>query len=190
MFAKHSFGVKYLGEVLGNPSPNPSRRRTTTPLSHPLITLSPMTAAFAPAKQLTFSPRTVDAIAPAPAPVERRHLEVVPATPELATVHRLPVVHRDEIYRRRRLVALAVLVGLVLGVASFVRSADATPTPEGQLAEAVTVIVQPGDTLWAIAGELDPAGAHRELVDRLAGLTDSATLQPGQQLVIPAHWLE
>ena len=127
---------------------------------------------------------------------ERPALYAVPAVDDapvrserLATVHQLPVVHRDDVYRRRRLVALALVVGLVLGVVSFVGSADATPTPEGELAESVTVVVQPGDTLWGIAGALDPAGDRRELVDRLVGLAGSTSLQPGQELVVPGHWL-
>ncbi|MEM9467333.1 MAG: LysM peptidoglycan-binding domain-containing protein [Actinomycetota bacterium] len=157
------------------------------------MSTSTLTAAYAPAEQLTFRPRTIDEAAPAA--VQRPVLVAVPTEPvparaeELATVHHLPVAHRDDVYRRRRLVALALLIGLVLGVASFVGSADATPTPEGQLAESVTVVVQPGDTLWAIATELDPDGDPRVLVDRLVGLAGSSSLQPGQELVVPSHWL-
>ena len=157
------------------------------------MSTSTLTADFAPAEQLTFRPRTLAEAMPAP--VERPVLVAVPAIgeeladDELATVHHLPVVHRDEVYRRRRLVVLALLVGLVLGIVSFMGSADATPTPEGQLAESVTVVVQPGDTLWGIATELDPDGDPRALVDRLVDLAGSSALQPGQQLVIPGHWL-
>ena len=152
-----------------------------------------MTAAFVPAEQLTFSPRTVDDV-----PGARPVLQVVPALPDvveyepehLATVHQLPVRAQADIYRRRRLVALALLVGLVLGVMSFMQQADATPTPEGQLAESVTVIVQPGDTLWGIAATLAPEADPRGLVDQLTELAGGSQLQPGQQLVVPGHWLD
>ncbi|MEM8705560.1 MAG: LysM peptidoglycan-binding domain-containing protein [Actinomycetota bacterium] len=152
-----------------------------------------MTAAFAPADRLTFQPRTVADLGEG-----RPVLQVVPALPEvdefepqrLATVHRLPVRPQADVYRRRRLVALALLVGLVLGVASFIQQADATPTPEGQLAESVTVLVQPGDTLWGIATTLAPDADPRGLVDQLSDLAGGSSLQPGQELVIPGHWLD
>ena len=163
------------------------------------MSTSTLTADFAPADQLTFRPRTIDEAQPAPGEptsVARPALSIVPAldtvevADELATVHHLPVMHRDDVYRRRRLVALALIVGLVLGVVSFMRSADATPTAEGQQAEAVTVVVQPGDTLWAIASELAPDADPRPLVARLTELTGSASLQPGQQIVVPGAWLD
>lgn len=147
-----------------------------------------MTAAFAPAAHTTFQPRTVSHPS---LQVVRPLADVVPAEPEqLATVHQLPVRHQAGVYRRRRLVALAVIVGVVLGIVSFMQQADATPTPEGQLAEAVTVIVQPGDTLWGIATDLDPASDPRGLVDQLTDLAGGSQLQPGQQLIVPAHWLD
>lgn len=149
-----------------------------------------MTAAFAPAPQTTFRPRT--AVEAAPTPV-RRALVAVPdpvEVPErLATVHELPVVHLDEIYRRRRLVALAIVVSLVLGVVSVVWSSGAGSETPVEPTESVTVVVQPGDTLWAIATELDPGADPRALVDRLTDLAGSTALQPGQELVVPGHWL-
>lgn len=150
-----------------------------------------MTAAFAPAPQTTFRPRTVHEATPAP--VARRGLVAVPApvdVPErLATVHELPVVHLDEVYRRRRLVALAVVVALVVGAVSFVGTVDAGSTSSAPAGESVTVVVQPGDTLWGIATTLDPGGDPRALVAQLTELTGSTVLQPGQELVVPGHWL-
>lgn len=144
------------------------------------------------APQTTFAPRPL-ALVGAPARAADPRL-VAPAgeaavVEHLATVHHLPVRHDAGVYRRRRLVALALLVGMVLGVASFVRQADATPTPEGQLAESVTVVVQPGDSLWAIAESLAPGGDTRALVADLEVIAGGAVLQPGQQLVVPGHLL-
>lgn len=155
-----------------------------------------MTAALRPAEQLTFRPRTVDDVAEVPLARPGRHLTIVPeprvesARTAEAIVHRLPVVHRDEVYRRRRLGVLAVVVGLVLGVVSFISSADATPTSADSSAESVEVVVQPGDTLWAIAGRLAPDADPRVLTAQLTDLAGSTVLTPGQQLVIPAAWLD
>ena len=150
-----------------------------------------MTAAFAPAPQTTFAPRTLTLVPePAPAagigsiaPVVDPAAEAAP----LATVHHLPVRRPAAVYRRRRLLVVAVVLGLLLGVVSFVQQADATPTPEGQLAESITVVVQPGDTLWGIAATLDPDADPRRLVAELERIAGEGTLQPGQQLVVPGH---
>lgn len=154
-----------------------------------------MTAAFAPAPQTTFRPRTIDD--PSLTPMQRPVLAIVPARDEapaevapLAAVYRLPVADQANVYRRRRLAALAIVAGLVLGVVSFMQQADATPTPEGQLTESVSVVVQPGDTLWGIASALAPEGDPRALVDQLSDLAGGSQIQPGQQLVVPVHWLD
>ena len=198
MFAKHSFGVKYLGTPLRNPSrkvPGGDNLPSPPGVSHPLKRLTPMTAAFAPAPQTTFRPRTVDD--PSLTPMQRPVLAIVPARDEapaevapLAAVYRLRVADQANVYRRRRLAALAIVAGLVLGVVSFMQQADATPTPEGQLTESVSVVVQPGDTLWGIASALAPEGDPRALVDQLSDLAGGSQVQPGQQLVVPLHWLD
>ncbi len=52
---------------------------------------------------------------------------------------------------------------------------------QGVPARAVYV-VQPGDTIWSIAHQLDPSGDTRATVDRLVSLNGGATLEPGQRL--------
>ena len=150
-----------------------------------------MTAAFAPAPQTTFAPRTLTLVSePAPAVGIRSFAPVADPLAEaapLATVHHLPVRRSAAVYRRRRLLVVSVVLGLLLGVASFVQQADATPTPEGELAESITVVVQPGDTLWGIATTLDPDGDPRRLVAELGAIAGDGPLQPGQQLVVPGH---
>ena len=48
-------------------------------------------------------------------------------------------------------------------------------------------IVQPGETLWSIAGGLGTDGDLRETVDQIAALNGGDTsLRPGQRLVLPA----
>ena len=96
-----------------------------------------------------------------------------------------PTALSEEVYRRRRLTVAAVAIGLLLGLASFGRRADATPTAEPRAAEAVVVVVQPGDTLWSIAGSLAPGTDPRPLVAELVEIAGDGTLQPGQMLTIP-----
>lgn len=131
-----------------------------------------MTAVFAPRPPL-FTTTAPDPVAEPQAPVVR-----------------LPRRQSAEIYRTRRLVVVALLAGVIIGVLSFGRQADATPTPGSLAGEAVVVVVQPGDTLWAIARSLEPQGDRRGLVDELSRLVDASSLQPGQRIVIPAHLLD
>ena len=150
-----------------------------------------MTAAFAPAPQTTFRPRTISEADRVSSGVPALALVAPPVedVDRFATVHRLPVVHRDEVYRRRRLVVAAIVLALVLGAGSLFSSRDAAPSAVDAASESVTVVVQPGDTLWGIAAALDPSGDPRALVAQLTDLAGSASLQPGQELVVPGHWL-
>jgi hypothetical protein len=95
-----------------------------------------------------------------------------------------------EVYRRRRLAVVAVLVGLILGMMSWGRSADAARTPAAEDAQSITYLVQPGDTLWTIALDLAPGEDPRPLVDALDEISGGALLQPGQRLVIPDHLVD
>lgn len=159
MFAKHSFGVKYLFRIR---SIGPLPPMSVTPQEH----TPDMTAAL-----VSLSATSPGAFAPSPvAPVAR------PLDPE--------------VYRRRRLAAVAVVVGLLLGLASFGRQADATPTAEAEAAEAVLVVVQPGDTLWTIAQSLVDDADPRPLVAELTDLAGGATIQPGQLLRVPGNLVD
>ena len=96
------------------------------------------------------------------------------------------VVQPAGVYRRRRLLVLAVVISLVVGLWSYGSSSQPTSTTATRSLDAVVVVVQPGETLWSIATWLDPGADPRRLVDELSDLTGSTTLQPGQRLVIPA----
>ena len=101
------------------------------------------------------------------------------------------------VYRRRRVVALILAVAFVVVAMSGLRAvvlstgtldgrplsaADgSTPVPAGS----ETLLVQPGQTLWTIARDLQPSGDVRPLVDELAALNGGATLEAGQNLVLP-----
>jgi LysM repeat protein len=92
---------------------------------------------------------------------------------------------------RRRLVVLAVAVLLVTGVVWLASAAVAGPTPPGPAAAsgaagpAADYVVQPGDTLWSIAGRIDPGTDVRVTVDRLVALNGAAPLVVGQRLELP-----
>jgi len=45
--------------------------------------------------------------------------------------------------------------------------------------------VQPGDTMWSIASEIDPTADPRSMVDQLVDLNGSASIQVGQRVVLP-----
>ena len=66
--------------------------------------------------------------------------------------------------------------------------ATGTPggVPAGAAGEPVVYVVQPGDTLWAIAERFSPEGIDvRHTVDRLSDAAGGALLQPGQRIVLP-----
>ena len=86
--------------------------------------------------------------------------------------------------RRGRLVVLAFALLVVLLPGAW--RAMATAQVEGPATVAVTV--QPGDTLWGIAAEIDPGADPRALIAEIRemnALTQSG-LVPGQVLVVPA----
>ncbi|MEE1563813.1 MAG: LysM peptidoglycan-binding domain-containing protein [Acidimicrobiales bacterium] len=96
------------------------------------------------------------------------------------------------VYRRRRMVAALVLAttifcgtlvaGELAGWVNGVRGG----APAGAAGEPVVYVVQPGDTLWAIAERLTPAGIDvRHTVDRLTTAAGGALLQPGQRIELP-----
>jgi hypothetical protein len=101
------------------------------------------------------------------------------------------------VYRRRQVVALILAVALVVvamtGIRALLPSAGADggrPLSATDGSTPVTAgteihLVQPGETLWHIARDLQPSGDLRALVDELAALNGGATLEAGQTLVLP-----
>lgn len=155
----------------------------------------------------------VIAPAPTPTPrrsaAPRPALRVVPGGADAARRRR----RAPAVYRRRRIGAavLAVVVALTLalaavGAASLLdRPADApapgaaatppgatgsTPGPAPSTGAPVPAtdtagyVVQPGDTVWAIARRLQPEGDVRPLVDRIADRTDGGALLVGQRIAL------
>jgi Tfp pilus assembly protein FimV len=84
--------------------------------------------------------------------------------------------------RTRRLLLLLTVAAMLLVVVPGIARGGADPP-----APTYVYVVQPGDTLWQIAGRLDAGGDRRPLVDELARANGvQGTLQVGQQLRVPA----
>jgi hypothetical protein len=88
-------------------------------------------------------------------------------------------------------IPLVLLAALLLSLAGFFNSpakasesaADLSVTPT------VTVTVQPGQSLWAIAGTVDPGRDARDVVADIVQLNNlsAGAVHPGQQLYIPTR---
>ncbi|MQA32598.1 LysM peptidoglycan-binding domain-containing protein [Modestobacter roseus] len=89
--------------------------------------------------------------------------------------------------RRGRRVVAALSIAVGLGVAAGTLAVAGDGGPALRLAAAGTVVVQPGDTLWSIAGEVAPDEDRRAVVDALLERNDldDVVLQPGQVLELP-----
>ncbi|MGA8015755.1 MAG: LysM peptidoglycan-binding domain-containing protein [Candidatus Dormiibacterota bacterium] len=86
--------------------------------------------------------------------------------------------------RRRRLGRTLLSAGAVALLVHAVVGEAPTVTATG----ARTVVVGSGDTLWAIAARRLPGDDVRQMIaeiQQLNGLT-SATIQPGEELLVPA----
>lgn len=93
---------------------------------------------------------------------------------------------------RGRVVMVGLLLLLVLTVASLGRltgSADAADPREVSGGPVATSwVVQPGETLWVIAEQVEPGVDPRETVARIVELNDlpDSSVEAGQRLFVPA----
>jgi Tfp pilus assembly protein FimV len=85
----------------------------------------------------------------------------------------------------------AVAAGLVLAVAGGALALGfgvgrAGAEIAGSPPAAPVYVVQPGDTLWAIAGRLAPEVGTERAVAALRKAAGGAALTPGQRIVVPS----
>lgn len=124
------------------------------------------------------------------------------ATTEHHARPHLAIVPAPEPFARRRLVALALMLMVVVGgvvmatrvaaVLPALPAADSGTTvsgngivsPQDVLVGGQLYVVQPGDSLWRIASRLSPV-ATAELVDRMVNDLGGARLDVGQRIVLP-----
>ncbi len=90
------------------------------------------------------------------------------------------------------ILAVALVVVAMTGIRAVLR--PLTGSVDGRPLSAVdgsapvpagteTILVQPGESLWDVARDLQPSGDVRPLVDELAALNGGATLEAGQDLL-------
>ncbi|HUP86287.1 MAG TPA: LysM domain-containing protein [Acidimicrobiales bacterium] len=103
-------------------------------------------------------------------------------------------------YRRRRLAVAAIVLGALLagswvlgalGGGSLAASERGSQSTRPAVALPVqpvsrsTYVVEPGDTLWSIARQLQPTGDVRPVVDALAAARAGRPLEVGERIVLP-----
>ena len=101
---------------------------------------------------------------------------------------------RFRLTRRGRLVLiglpLVLLAALLLSLTGLLNSPAKAADAAGGLSvtETVSVTVQPGESLWAIAGSVDPARDPRDVIADIVQLNnlENGKVMPGQQLFVPS----
>jgi len=124
------------------------------------------------------------------APLRERHLALVPearvspAAPVRAAAPALQLTRRGRVVLT--LLALAIVSGLMI----VFGAGTAATSSAGEITGTTTVTVQPGQTLWSIAGEANSGGDIRDAMDdivRLNSLVDGQPLQMGTKLAVPVY---
>jgi hypothetical protein len=92
---------------------------------------------------------------------------------------------RASVFWRRRLIAAALGLGIVLAAAhaGTALGGSTTSTPERR-PHVVKVLVHPGDTLWSIAERIAPDADPRKVVDAIAAARGTADLRAGEQIEV------
>ena len=109
-------------------------------------------------------------------------------------VRAVPMARREPIRLNRRgriffgtLLAFALAGGAYfLGFGASQAGADSTVST----ASFEQITVMPGDSLWSIAGDIAPGVDTQQVIADIVSLNqlDTATVQPGQRLAIPAEY--
>ena len=128
-----------------------------------------------------------------PAP-NRRHQPQHVARPHLRVIEGGRRDPGAATFRRRRVVAAVLVIGVLLALRLAAGAVVAAVSPgstwagagaTAPAAGAPTYVVQPGDTLWSIAEGLDRPGDVRATVDELAALNGGAALDVGDRIALP-----
>lgn len=89
--------------------------------------------------------------------------------------------------RRGRLALLALFLVLAAVAFTVIGGESAATRDEGAPVPTQTVVVTPGDTLWAIASDVAAPGEVRSMVHRITRLNalEGSSLQLGQEIAVP-----
>lgn len=87
--------------------------------------------------------------------------------------------------RRGRLVVAGFALALVASLSIFGRGVGSAEAVDPTAAR--IVVVQPGQTLWSIARDLDPTADPRSVIEALKDVNDlkGQVVRPGQALTVP-----
>jgi len=94
--------------------------------------------------------------------------------------------HQRAVYRRRRVLATLIGLGLVLVIAraGVMFGGSALATPE-RLPHVSQVVVQPGDTLWSLAARVAAPGQDvRPIVDAMERTLGTSTVFAGETVSV------
>jgi hypothetical protein len=89
------------------------------------------------------------------------------------------------VFRRRRLIAAILGLGIVLTAARAGAALGGTLASPARLPHVRTVVVQPGDTLWSIAQRAVPGHDVRPVVDAMVRTLGTTTVVAGQTVTVP-----
>jgi hypothetical protein len=93
--------------------------------------------------------------------------------------------HQRAVYRRRRVLAALVGLGLLLTVAraGATLGGASLATPE-RLPHVQQMVAEPGDTLWSIARRAAPGRDVRPIVDAMARMLGTTTVTAGELISV------
>ncbi|KRF19782.1 hypothetical protein ASG90_20350 [Nocardioides sp. Soil797] len=89
--------------------------------------------------------------------------------------------------RRGRVVVFVAAMLVVMGAALFLGNTSMATNHSGTEQPTQAVVVESGDTLWSIAGEVAGDGEVRDMVHAIKQLNalDSSVLMTGQTIFVP-----
>lgn len=108
----------------------------------------------------------------------------------------LPVVTRTRLRLTRRgraVITLLVSLPLVIALLSLsLNGGGATATSGDSAAAVTTVTVEAGQSLWSLATTIAPGESTADVVADLMAINalESASVRPGQQLIVPERYVD
>ncbi len=118
-----------------------------------------------------------------------RHLALVPVAQPVRAA-RAAAGGGLRLTRRGRVALVVLALAIVSALMVVFGSGTAATSDAAEITGTTTVTVQPGQTLWSIAGDLNPGGDIRDTMDdivKLNSLVDGESLQMGDSLALPVY---